>query len=176
MFNCFDFEGCVARACKALSKRPARDFRDFGVTSRSGSSCGIEVGPLKSCDVLLNIAELFARILEAVDEIVGTDTKLLVSLGLSVFRRLRLPSSSSGVDSPLLCGRVLSFLEYVNFDFMIVDRVQALSVTVIGRRVRLREGPTRQTVAAFGGRCRGVIMQQEKAKAALAQLKSGTRK
>jgi hypothetical protein len=65
------------------------------------------------------MAELLARKLEAVDDTVGTDTKLLVSLGLSVFRRLRLPSSSSCGESSLWRGRPLSFFEYVNFDLMV---------------------------------------------------------
>lgn len=78
------------------------------------------------------MADPFALILEAVDEIVGTDTKLLVSLGLSVFRRLRLPFSSFGVESSLLRGRVLSFLEYVNFFFMATKRPQSLLVDVGG--------------------------------------------
>lgn len=64
--------------------------------------------------------------LDAVDDIVGTDTKLLVSLGLSVFRRLRLPSSSSGVETSMLRGRVLSFFEYVNFFVIVPRQSQAL--------------------------------------------------
>ena len=118
LLGCLGFWGC-ARACKALSNNPDKDVRDFGVTSASASSCCKETGPLKSCDVFLNIAEPFARILDAVDDIVGTDTKLLVSLGLSVFRRLRLPSSSSGIETSMLRGRALSFFEYVNFFVMV---------------------------------------------------------
>lgn len=159
----------------ALSNSPARDLRDLDVTSTSASSCEVETGPLKSCDVLLNIAELFARMLEAVDDIVGTDTKLLVSLGLSVFRRLRLPSSSSGVESSLLRGRALSFLEYVNFCFMISEYSQALSTIVRSRCVMAQETRLEQTVAAFGGRCRGVIMQQVKAEPGFAQSNSKMR-
>lgn len=139
-----------------MSNSPDRDFRDLGVISMSASSWGIDTGPLKSCEVLLNIAEPFARILEAVDEIVGTDTKLLVSLGLSVFHRFRLTSSSSGVESSLLRGRALSFLEYVNFCFIVFEEFQTLSVIVKGRSVAVQERRAEQTVAASGGRCRDV--------------------